>query len=190
MHYTDAIGTDPRDLRAREVGLAALAFSALYFLSDLIEALQGGFSTGQLWLTLVAEAAIPFFVVGLYLVQRPRIGRLGAFGAAAYAYAFVFFTGTVVYALAEGVHDYDALSGDLGALMTLHGGVMVLAGLAFGVATARARVLPAWTGAALAVGVVLVAATQRAPEGVQILAAAVRDLAFAGMGWALLRPAR
>ena len=68
------------------VGLTALAFSALYLVSDVIEALQGGFSGGQLWLTLVAEAAIPVFVIGLYLVQRPQIGRLGRLSAAAYAY--------------------------------------------------------------------------------------------------------
>ena len=57
---------------ARLVGLTALAFSALYLLSDVIEANQGGFSDGQLWLTFVAEAAIPVFVIGLYMVQRRR----------------------------------------------------------------------------------------------------------------------
>ena len=59
---------------AASVGLAALAFSALYLVSDVIEALQGGFSDAQLGLTLIAEAAIPVFVIGLYLVQRPQIG--------------------------------------------------------------------------------------------------------------------
>ena len=69
------------------VGLTALGFSALYLVSDVIEALQGGFSGGQLGLTLIAEAAIPVFVIGLYLVQRPHIGRLGRLSAAAYAYS-------------------------------------------------------------------------------------------------------
>jgi hypothetical protein len=41
------------------VGLMAPTCSALYFLSDALEAIQGGFSESQLWLTLVAEAAIP-----------------------------------------------------------------------------------------------------------------------------------
>jgi hypothetical protein len=41
------------------VGLAALAFSVLYLISDVIEALQGRFSGSQLELTLIAEAAIP-----------------------------------------------------------------------------------------------------------------------------------
>jgi hypothetical protein len=173
---------------AHLIGMAALSFSALYFLSDVIEALQGGFSVPQLLLTLVAEAAIPILAIGLYAVQRPRIGRLGLISACAYAYAFLFFTGTVVYALVNGANDYSALSDDLGALMTAHGAIMVFAGIGFGVALIRAHVLPAWTGVALGAGVVLVAATQSAPEGAQLAAAAIRDIAFAGMGYALLAP--
>ena len=170
------------------VGFSALAFSALYLVSDIIEALQGGFSTGQLWLTLIAEAAIPVFVIGLYLVQRPRIGRLGKLSAFAYGYAYVFFTGTVVYALVDGTSDYAVLSRDLQPWMTIHGAIMVFAGLGFGLAVVRAGVLPAWTGVALMAGVVLVSLSQSMPEGVQVLAAAIRDLGFAGMGAALLPP--
>ena len=168
------------------VGLTALAFSALYLVSDIIEALQGGFSGGQLGLTLIAEAAIPVFVIGLYLVQRPQIGRLGRLSAAAYAYCYVFFTGTVVYALTDGTSDYTALSHDLQPWMTIHGAVMVLAGLGFGVAVIRAMVLPRWTGITLMTGVVLVSLSQDLSEGPQVLAAGTRDLGFAGVGAALL----
>lgn len=168
------------------VGAAALGFSVAYFVSDLIEALQGGFSTGQLWLTLVAEAAIPAFVIGLWLVQEPRIGRIGAWAAVAYAVVYVFFTWTVAYALYHGVPDYESLSDELGIWMFLGGAVMVIAGLGFGWATIRAGVLPRWTAVSLMAGVVLVAATQGAPDGVQLVAAAIRDLGFAGMGAALL----
>jgi hypothetical protein len=49
---------------------------------------QGGFSTFRLALTYAGEAAIPLFVIGLYAVQRPRIGRLGLAGAVAYAYSY------------------------------------------------------------------------------------------------------
>jgi hypothetical protein len=179
--------TSHRTLGARRLlGAAAILFSGLYLLSDVVEAAQGGFTDAQLWLTLVAEAAIPVLVVGLWLVQRPRIGRAGAAGAVAYAVAYVLFTGSVVYALVDATPDYAALTDDLGALMTIPGVVMVLGGLAFGAATSRAGVLPPWTGVTLAAGVVLVAATQGAPEGVQVLATAVRDVAFAGMGAALL----
>ena len=168
------------------LGSSAGIFSLLYWISDLIEALQGGFSDGQLLLTLVAEAAVPPIVIGLWLVQRSRMGRLGAISAWAYAYAFVFFTFTVVYALVDGTPDYDALTDDLGLLMTLHGAIMLFAGIGFGVAVVRARVLPTWTGYALAVGVVLVVATQGAPEGFQLVAAAVRDFAIGAMGLAVV----
>ncbi len=165
----------------------AVAFSALYLLSDVIEAIQGGFSGGQLWLTFAAEAAIPVFVIGLYVVQRPQIGRLGRLSAFAYAYAYVFFTGTVVYALIDGTSDYNALSNDLDPWMTIHGAIMLLSGLGFGYAVIRARVLPRWTGIALMTGVVLVSVSQGLPDGPQVVAAGIRDLAFAGMGAALLR---
>ena len=168
------------------VGLAALAFSALYFLSDLIEAIQGGFSASQLGLTLVAEAAIPGFVIGLSAAQRPQIGALGRISAVAYAYSYVFFTGTVVYALIDGTSDYNALSHDLGPWMTIHGAIMVLAGLGFGFAVMRAGVLPRWTAITLMAGVVLVSLSQDLPAGAQLFAAAIRDLGFAGMGAALL----
>jgi hypothetical protein len=173
------------------VGAAALVFSLLYVVSDAVEAAQGGFSTGQLWLTLVAELAIPFFVIGLYLVQRPAIGRLGAVAAIGYAAAYVFFVWTVIYPLIHDVPDFEALSHVFGVWMFLGGAAMVVFGLTFGWATLRARVLPGWAAVALMAGVVLVAATQGAPEGVQLLAAGVRDLGFAGMGAALLgRPHR
>lgn len=44
-------------------------------------------------------------------------------------------------------------------------------GLAFGWATIRAGVLPRWSAISLIAGVVLVAATQGAPEGVLLFAA-------------------
>jgi hypothetical protein len=179
-----------RTTRTRVVALSALVFSMLYLLSDVIEAIQGGFSAGQLWVTLVAEAAIPVFVVGLYIVQRPQIGRLGRVSALAYAYSYVFFTGTVVYALVDATPDYKVLTNDLGVSMTIHGVTMVLAGLAFGWAVIRAGVLPRWTAIALMAGVVLVAISQGMPEGAQVVAAGIRDLGFAGMGAALLRAHR
>ena len=172
---------------ARAIGLLALATSVLYFVSDLIEVVQGRFSTGQLWLTLVAEAAVPVFVIGLWLVQRPRIGRLGAVSAVSYAYSFVFFTGTVVYALVEGTRDFEHLDAALSPVMTIHGAVMVLAGVGFGYAVSRARILPRWTGMALAVGVVLIPLSMGLADAVGLVGVAIRDLAFAGMGASLVR---
>lgn len=185
---TAARSADPT---ARVAALAAVAFSAAYFLSDAIEAAQGGFSPGQLWLTLVAEAAIPLFVLGLAAAQRPALGRLGWIGAGAYAYAYVFFTYTVGYALVAGTDDFSALSHDLRPWMLLHGAVMVVAGLCFGIGALRAGVLPRWTALTLIAGVVLVALADGLPAGPQLVAAGVRDLGFAGMGLALLaQPSR
>ena len=115
----------------------------------MVETRHGGFSDGQLWLTLVAEAAIPIFVVGLAVAARPRIGRLGEWSAWAYAYSYVFFTGTVVYALVNGTKDYTTLSHELGPAMIAHGAVMVIAGVGFGYAMLRAQQFAPWTGIAL-----------------------------------------
>jgi hypothetical protein len=168
------------------VGLAAVLFSFVYFVSDLIELAQEGFSTPQLVLTYLGEAAIPLFVIGLYAAQRPAIGRLGLVGAVGYAYAFIFFTGTVTFALANHTPNWDALVDRMGPWVSIHGVLMVLAGLAFGWAVIRARVLPRWTGVTLMVGVVLVAASSGLPEAAQTAAAGVRDAAFVGMGASVL----
>jgi hypothetical protein len=168
------------------IGAVAVGFSALYLVSDLIELAQGGFSTFQLALTYVSEAAIPIFVLGIYAVQRPRIQWLGLVGAVGYAYAFVFFAGTVVYALVDDVSDWDALKDQMGAWITVHSVLMVASGLVFGYAVIRAGVLPRWTGALLILGMILMVIASGLPAAAQTAAAAVRDTAFAGMGVALL----
>jgi hypothetical protein len=168
------------------VGAAAVAFSALYLLSDLIELAQGGFSTAQLALTYVSEAAIPLFIIGIYVVQRPRIGRLGLLGAVGYAYTFVFFTSTVVFALVQHTRDWNALTDQMGAWIPVHSVLMVVAGLVFGYAVVRARVLPRWTGALLMLGMLSLVVATALPDIAQTAAAAIRDIAFAGMGLAVL----
>src|ERR1700692_1016289 len=96
------------------IGVAAMVFSALYLLSDVIELVQGGFSTAQLVLTYSSEAVIPLLVIGIYAAQRPGIGRLGLLGAVGYAYTFVFFTSTVVFALVQHISDWSALRQQMG----------------------------------------------------------------------------
>ena len=114
-----AVGESPASVRRRSG--SAVVFSALYFISSPIELAQGGFSTAQLALTYAAESAIPLFVVGLYGMQRPWIGRLGLIGVVAYAYSFIFFTSTVVLALVDGAKDWDALQRPAGWWVTIHG---------------------------------------------------------------------
>jgi hypothetical protein len=180
-------GPDTRIGLPLVVGLAAIIFTALYLISDLIEVAQGGFSAVRLSFTYAGEAAIPLFVFGLYAVQRPRIGRLGLAGAVAYAYSYVFFTSTVVYALIAGTPSYQDLTKVFGAWLTVHGLIMLAGGPAFGLAVARAGVLPRWTGIVLMAGVVLVVAAAGLPNLARTVAAAVPDAAFIGMGLALLR---
>jgi hypothetical protein len=91
-------------------GVAAVVFPLVYFASELVEVAQGNFSTARLALAYIGEAGIAFAVIGLYAVQRPRVGRLGLYGALAYAYAFAFFASTVVYALAAGSKNWAAVT--------------------------------------------------------------------------------
>ena len=168
------------------IGVAAVVFSALYLLSDVIETAQGGFSTAQLVLTYISEAAIPLFVLGIYAAQRPSIGRLGLLGAVAYAYTFVFFTSTVVFALVQHTSDWSALESQMEGWIAVHSVLMVVAGLVFGYAVVRAGVLPRWTGGLLMLGMLSMVVATALPDVVQTGAAAIRDLAFAGMGAALL----
>lgn len=169
------------------VGLAAIGFSVVYLASDILEVGQGHFSNVRLTLTYIGEAAIPLFVLGLYATQRPRIGRLGLAGAVAYAYSYVFFTSTVVYALVAHTTTYQGVTDAFGVWMVVHGLIMLIGGAAFGVAVVRAKVLPRWTGVCLAAGVVLVAAASGLPVLARTIAEAVPAAAFIGMGAALLR---
>jgi hypothetical protein len=125
-------------------------------------------------------------LIGLFAVQRPCIGRLGLVGAVGYAYAYIAFTATVVYSLVENVDDWAALTQRLETWFVVHGTIMVVAGICFGLAVVRAAVFPRWTGWTLIAGVVLVAATTGLPDLVRTLAAAVRAMAFIGMGLATL----
>jgi hypothetical protein len=193
---TTALRIDNRTTRAHQppriglrhlVGVAAIAFSAVYFVSDILELVQGDFSLLRLSLTYTGETALPIFVLGLYVAQRPHIGRLGLFGAVAYAYSYVFFTGTVVYAIVARTPNYAGVTTAFGAWMTVHGVVMLVGGLAFGFAVVTAGVLPRWTGIALMVGVVLVVTASGLPTVARTIAEAVPATAFAGMGVALLR---
>jgi hypothetical protein len=169
------------------VAVAAILCPVVYLVSDLVEVAQGDFSTFRLSLTYVGEAGFPLFVIGLAALLRERLPGWAVLGAVAYAYSFVFFTGTVLWALVAQTPDWEALGDDFGWWMTVHGAVMVAGGIAFGVGVARSRAMPAWTGWALAVGVVLVAAASGMGNLERTLAAAVPDAAFVGMGVALLR---
>jgi hypothetical protein len=70
-------------------GVAAVVFPLVYLASELVEVAQGNFTIARLALAYLGEAGIVFAVIGLYAVQRPRIGRLGLYGALACAYSLL-----------------------------------------------------------------------------------------------------
>lgn len=141
------------------VGLGAAGFSVLYLISDLLEPGQGSFSTPQLNMTYVAEAAIPRFVLGLYATQPPRIGWAGLVSA-----------------------DWQSLERRLGVWLAVHSVLMLIAVVGFGIAVIRALVFPLWTGVTLIAGMLLDVITSGLPGAAQTASAGVRDLAFAAMG--------
>ena len=175
------------DLRVL-VALSAIAFSALYVVSDVIELAAGGLTTGQLIVTYVAEASIPFYVLGLNSLQQPRGGWPSLVGALMYSAAFVGFSATVLYPLVTGTRDADTVFNDFGVIYSIHAGLAFAGGLLFGASVLRARVFPRWTAFALIAGLLVTAilAGLGLPEGVQTVGTAVRSIAFAGMGAALL----
>jgi hypothetical protein len=101
-------------------------------------------------------------------------------------YSVVFFSGTVLYALAAGAPDWPSVVDRFGWWMTAHGVVMVLGGVAFGAAVVRQRAAPPWTGMLLALGVLVVASASRESNLVRTVAAALPCTALAGMGVDLL----
>jgi len=170
------------------VGLAAIFFPALYVVSDLMELVAGRLYTAQLIVTYLAEAAIPFFVLGLHAVQQRRGGWMSLTGAVLYGLAFVGFSATVLYPLVTGDRDPDDVFEAFGAIYDVNAGLAFVGGTIFGVAVVRAQVFPRWTGFALIGGLLLTAALVAAgfPEGVQTIGTAIRSVAFAGMGAACL----
>jgi hypothetical protein len=149
----------------------------------VLESLQGGFSPTQLVLTYTAEAAVPVFLFGLYAVQRPYIGGLGLLSAigSSYAYAYVFFTGTVLLAL---VHARDRGQLGVGHSARAARGAGLLSHRRGGAASRGAAALDRRRPARPVTPL---------PGAVQTLSTGVRDLAFVGMGLSLLtcpRPPR
>jgi hypothetical protein len=176
------------DLRVL-IALSAIAFSALYVVSDVMELAAGGLTTGQLIVTYVAEASIPFYVLGLNSLQQPGGGWPSLVGALMYGVAFIGFSATVLYPLVTGTRDADTVFNDFGVIYSIHAGLAFAGGLLFGASVLRARVFPKWTALALIAGLLVTAllASVGLPEAVQTVGTALRSIAFAGMGAACLR---
>ncbi len=170
------------------IGLATLISPILHILSDLLELFGGGFSSSQLWINYVAFLFIPFYMVGLYAIQRPHVGWMSLTGAIAYGASFIFFAGTTLYALVSTTEDYSTLVEELGSIYTFHGGLMVAGGLLFGASVIQGRVLPRWTGITLILGVSLnlLLRLLALPDLTQIVGSTIRNIAFIGIGITIL----
>jgi len=179
----------PPTVVRRLMGLGAMGTPALHTASDLVEWMQGGFSEWQLWLNYVAFLPMPAVMLGLYVVQRSRASAWAMAGAMLYGFAFIYFAHTTLFAIATRSTNYAQLWASLGAVYTAHGALMVVGGLAFGLASARAGVFPAWSVRLFLAGIVanLLLAVTPAPEMLQIAGSALRNAGLVGMGWWLVR---
>lgn len=168
----------------RLVAAGAIIAPLLHSLTDVMEWTHGGFSPLQLWLNYLAFLPIPAIMLGLYAVQRPRISAFGLAGAVGYGFAFIYFAHTTLLAVEQATTDYQRLWEQLGAEYTAHGILMIVAGLAFGWASLRARVLPGWAAALFLSGILLnlVLGLLPAPDILQTLGTALRNAGLIGMG--------
>lgn len=189
MTHPDDETAWPSPSLRRLMGVGAMGAPALHTATDVIEWAQGGFSTWQLWLNYVAFLPMPALMLALYVVQRSRASWWAMAGAMLYGFAFIYFAHTTLFALATQARDYGELWGTLGSAYTVHGGLMVVGGVAFGLATVRARVLPAWAAWLFTLGVVMNVALSLLPVAVlwQTAGSAVRNAGLVGMGWWLVR---
>lgn len=174
------------------VGWGAILAPTVHTLTDLSEWIAGGFSAVALWLNYVAFLPLPALFIGLYCLQRPRIQIFGLGGAIAYGFAFVYFAHTTLFALATQTQNYQQLWAHMGWLYTFHGGLMIAGGVAFGIATACAGVLPRWTAWVFLSGLGLnfTLSLLPVPELLQTVGSAVRNVGIVGMGLAVLRSVR
>lgn len=152
---------------------------------------QGGFSVGQLWLNYVAFVPMPWLLLGIYAVHEPKPSAAGLIGALLYGAAFTYFAHTTLVALEQRVATYEGLWQQLGATYTAHGALMILGGLLFSWSMLRAGWLPKVPVMLFLAGITtnLVLALLPAPDILQTLGSAARNLGLAAMGYFILADA-
>lgn len=103
------------------------------------------------------NALMPLFIVALYLVQRHAFGGLGRTATLMALVGAVLWTAAAMHQLltaviADGAEQPDPPDGVIAVIMTFFAVSMVGLFL-LGIATWRARVLPAWAAALLTIGI-------------------------------------
>jgi hypothetical protein len=171
------------------IAIMAIIAPGLHLLSDILEWVNGRFSHVQLLINYLGFLPMPFLLLGLYAVQRPKIEWIGLVGSVLYGVAFIYFTHTTLYAFEESIPDYETLWGKLGGVYTFHGGLMIVSGVLFGLAALRAKVL--WRSAVILflIGIFLnlILGMLPLPEILQIAGSTARNLGLMGMGVGLMR---
>lgn len=172
----------------RAIALLAMVAPMLHLASDMMEWSTGGFSRAQLLINYAGFLPMPFMIIGLYAVQRPRVNWTGLVGAVLYGVAFIYFVHTTLYSLQESIPDYETLWAKLGWVYTLHGVFMVAGGLLFGFASLQARVLwrPGIVLFLLGILINLLLGLMPLPEILQIAGSTIRNAGLIGIGAALL----
>ncbi len=171
------------------LAITAIIAPTLHTLSDLLEWSNSGFSQIQLLINYAGFLPIPFLMLGLYAMQRPYIGWPGLLGSVLYGVAFIYFIHTTLFALERSVPNYEFLLEKLGGAYTLHGGLMVIGGLRFGLASLQARVLARGAVSLFVIGIWLNfgIAFLPLPDIFQILGSLVRNVGLIAIGIAMMR---
>jgi hypothetical protein len=194
----------------RSAGLAAILAGLSYVLVGLLHPPNAlaSVTTGT-WafvhvLACTTGLAGIYGMAGLYVRQAEQSGWLGLIGFVlpsvwlAIVLCFSFVETLLLPVLAtEAPQVVDALMrmftepvtnidlGPLPTLWNLSGGLYILGGLAFGIATFRADVLPRWAGALLAFGTGIAPVAALLPFDYQTKITIPVGLALAWMGYAL-----
>ncbi len=162
------------------ISIAVLTIVAptLHLASDIAELLSSGYSNVQLITNYAAFLSMPFVMIGLAAIQWPRIGMIGLALAVIYAMVFIYFAHTTLFALQESIPDYATLWSRLGPAYTIHGGLMIVSGLGFAVASIRTGILSTVGLCLFGAGLILnfAFAVLPIPELFQILGSTVRNL--------------
>lgn len=171
------------------IAVTTISAPTLHLISDILEWSGSGFSRAQLLINYAGFLPIPFLMLGLYAVQRPKIGWLGLIGALLYGIAFIYFAHTTLLSLEESFPNYEVLWQRLGSAYTFHGGLMVVGGLAFGFSGLRAGVLSRKGIILFIFGLLLnlLLTLSPLPDIFQTIGSAIRNLGLIGIGLGLLR---
>lgn len=169
--------------------LTAITALTLHLTSDVLEWSSGGFSRVQLLINYAGFLPMPFLMIGLFAIQRPKVGWIGLTGAILYGIAFIYFIHTTLLALEESFPNYEMLWQKLGAVYTFHGGLMVVGGLLFGFSALKTGVL--WQkgiilfifGLLLNLSITFLPL----PDIFQTIGSSIRNLGLIGIGFGLLK---